>query len=188
MMPTRSAFTSTLSFAPSLASTLVSAIPAARDTAVGAPSPGGALAPMLSTLMIRPQRRARIPGIARRLSRMAAKSFRSRSACQSASEISAKGPRWLVPALLTRMSTCPNAASASRKARSHPSAVEMSAAIDADLRAGRRRLQLGLGLGERIRPARHQRHLAARPGKGAPHRQAQPLGAAGDQRRAAFYG
>ena len=76
------ALTSTLCGAPSLASTLVSARPAARDIEVGTLSARGALAPMLSTLMMRPQRRSFICGEARRMSRMAANSFCSRSQLQ----------------------------------------------------------------------------------------------------------
>ena len=86
---------------------LVSAMPAARETEVGVDPPGGALAPILSTLMMRPHLRSRMAGSASRESRMAAKSFRSRSSCQSASVTSRKPPRWDVPALLIRISTWP---------------------------------------------------------------------------------
>ena len=73
--------------APSPARTFVNAMPAARDTAVGAPPARGALAPMFSTLMIRPQLRCFIPGQASRASRIAANSFSSRSSCQISSVI-----------------------------------------------------------------------------------------------------
>ena len=125
MMPTSSALTRMLSGANSFASALVSAIPAARLTEVGAEVASGALAPMLSTLMMRPQRRARIPGSTARDRRMAANSFRSRSDCQKASVCSRKGPRWDVPALLIRMSTAPAASAA----RAQPSTVPTSAAM-----------------------------------------------------------
>src|SRR5689334_3032813 len=83
MRPTSTALTSTLWGAPSPANTLVKAMPAARVTAVGAPLAGGALAPVLSTLLMRPQRRCFIPGNAARQSRIAANSLRSMSCCQS---------------------------------------------------------------------------------------------------------
>ena len=56
------AFTSTLCGANSADSALVIAMPAARDTEVGMLFGRGALAPMLSTLMMRPQRRSFICG------------------------------------------------------------------------------------------------------------------------------
>src|SRR3546814_9756545 len=58
--------------APSKDRTLVIAMPAARVTEVGADPPPGALAPTLRTLITRPQRRSRMPGKARRISRIAA--------------------------------------------------------------------------------------------------------------------
>ena len=127
MRPTNMPFTRTLWGAPSPASTLVSAMPAARDTAVGAPPAGGALAPVLSTLMIRPQRRCFMPGKTRRTARIAANSFNSRSSTHSASVISSKGMRREVPALLTRISTGPNAFSAVAMRRSMSSALPTSA-------------------------------------------------------------
>src|SRR6516165_3224871 len=68
----------------------------------------GALAPRLSTLMIRPQRRSFICGKTRRFKRIWANSFRSRSACQTSSVSSSEGPRIPWPALLTRMSILPS--------------------------------------------------------------------------------
>src|SRR6516164_7143495 len=75
MKPTSIALTSTLCGAPSCESTLVSAMPAARVIEVGALPPRGALAPILSTLMMRPHRRSFICGHTSRVSRMAANSF-----------------------------------------------------------------------------------------------------------------
>src|SRR5215467_8872216 len=85
MKPTSIALTSTLCGAPSCESTLVSAMPAARVIEVGALPPRGALAPMLSTLMMRPQRRSFICGHTSRVSRMAANSFWSKSCCRNSS-------------------------------------------------------------------------------------------------------
>ena len=56
--------------APSCESTLVSAMPAAREIEVGALPPRGALAPMLSTLMTRPHLRSFICGQTSRVIRM----------------------------------------------------------------------------------------------------------------------
>ena len=50
-------------------------MPAAREIEVGALPPRGALAPMLSTLMMRPQRRSFICGQTSRVKRSAANSF-----------------------------------------------------------------------------------------------------------------
>ena len=88
-------------------------MPAARDTEVGALAARGAFAPMLSTLMMRPHLRSFICGMTRRQKRTAANSFSSRSSCSSASDIASNGPAREVPALLTMMSTLPNAAIAS---------------------------------------------------------------------------
>jgi hypothetical protein len=114
MRPTSSAFTNTLCAAYSLANTLVSAIPAARVTVVGALWARGALAPVLSTLMMRPQRRSFICGNTSRAKRICANTLRSMSACQTASVISSNFPVCEVPALLTRMSILPSAAMAAR--------------------------------------------------------------------------
>ena len=81
--------------------------PAARLTLVGVESAPGALAPMFSTLTTRPHLRSRMPGSARRSRRMAANSFRSRSPCQSSSVTVSNALAWLMPALLTTMSTLP---------------------------------------------------------------------------------
>src|SRR5262249_10926472 len=103
-------------------------MPAARVTAVGAPAAGGALAPVLRTLMIRPQRRCFMPAKAARLSLMAASSLRSISCCHSSSERLSKGPRCEVPALLTSTSILPSPAWAAAKAPRQPSALPTSAA------------------------------------------------------------
>jgi len=71
--PTSIALTSTPCGAFSLESALVSASPAARLTLVGVESAPGALAPMLSTLTMRPHLRSRMPGSAARHRRIAAK-------------------------------------------------------------------------------------------------------------------
>src|ERR1700733_14388831 len=85
MRPTSMAFTSTLCGASSCDSALVMAMPAAREIDVGLLLGRGALAPMLSTLMMRPQRRSFICGAASRISRTAANSFNSRSSCRVSS-------------------------------------------------------------------------------------------------------
>jgi hypothetical protein len=100
--------TSTLCGAPSIDIALVSAICAARLTEVGALSAPGALAPMLSTLMMRPHLRCFICGIRMRQKRICANSLRSRSDCHCASVSVSDGPRVDWPALLTKMSTLPN--------------------------------------------------------------------------------
>src|SRR5215469_13201454 len=79
MMPTSMAFTSTLCGANSCDSALVIAMPAPRDIEVGMLLGRGALAPMLRTLMMRPQRRSFIWGVTSRINRTAANSFSSRS-------------------------------------------------------------------------------------------------------------
>src|SRR5580698_4702100 len=94
--------------APSADMTFISAMPAARDTAVGAPLARGALAPVFSTLMMRPHFRSFIPGQQRRARRIAANSFRSRSSCQMSSVIWSDGIARDMPALLIRISTWPN--------------------------------------------------------------------------------
>ena len=120
------ALTSTLCRAFSWLSTLVSASPAARLTLVGVELAPGALAPMFSTLTMRPQLRLRMPGSARRASRMAANSLRSRSLCQSSSVTVSNGFAWLTPALLTRMSTLPKSATTWSKVSAIRWALETS--------------------------------------------------------------
>ena len=71
------------------------------------PRGGGALAAVLSTLMIRPHRRSFIPGQTSLLIRIAANSLRSKSACQISSVTDTNGIARDVPALLTRISTLP---------------------------------------------------------------------------------
>ena len=95
--------------APSCESTLVSAMPAAREIEVGALPPRGALAPMLSTLMMRPHLRSFICGQTSRVKRIAANSFWSRSCCRNSSVSFSNGLVAEVPALLTTMSILPNA-------------------------------------------------------------------------------
>src|SRR5262245_1631010 len=108
MKPTSIALTSTLCGAPSCESTLVNAMPAARVIEVGALPPRGALAPMLSTLMMRPQRRSFICGHTSRVSRMAANSFWSKSCCRNSSVSFSNGLVADVPALFTTMSILPS--------------------------------------------------------------------------------
>ena len=103
------AFTSTLCGANSCDSALVIAMPAARDIEVGMLFGRGALAPMLSTLMMRPQRRSFICGATSRINRTAANSFSSRSSCRISSVTFSNGIARDVPALLTMMSTLSNA-------------------------------------------------------------------------------
>ncbi len=112
--------------APSPASTFVSAMPAARLIVVGALPARGVLAPMFSTLITRPQRRAFICGHASRVSRIAANSLRSRSSCQIASVTDSNGAVRAVPALFTTMSMRPNRAITASKARCTSSAFETS--------------------------------------------------------------
>ena len=85
--PTSMPFTRMPCGAPSPASIFISAMPAARDTAVGAPFARGALAPRFSTLMMRPHLRSFMPGHTRRHRRIAPNSFSSRSSCQISSVI-----------------------------------------------------------------------------------------------------
>ena len=87
----------------------MNAMPAARDTAVGAPFARGAFAPVFSTLMMRPHLRSFMPGHTSRASRIAANNFSSRSSCQISSVISVDGIAIDWPALLIRISTLPNA-------------------------------------------------------------------------------
>ena len=63
---------------------------------------------MLSTLMMRPQRRSFICGHTRRVSRIAANSFSSKSSRHTSSVISSKAPVRDVPALFTTISILPN--------------------------------------------------------------------------------
>ena len=90
--------------------TATSAMPAARLTAVGAPPAFGAFAPRFRTLMMRPHLRSRMPGMTKRLSRIAENNFRSRSSCQTSSLTSRNAPRCDVPALFTKTSILPNSA------------------------------------------------------------------------------
>ena len=93
------------------------AMPAARDTAVGAPLARGALAPRFSTLMIRPHLRCCMPGQTSRAKRIAANSFSSRSSCQISSVIWVDGMAREVPALFTRISTLPKVLTTASKVR-----------------------------------------------------------------------
>ena len=120
------ALTSTLCCAFSFDIALVSARPAARLTLVGVELAFGALAPMLSTLTMRPHLRCFMPGSARRQRRMAANSLRSRSPCQSASVTVSNALAWLMPALFTRMSTLPKSASIFFQVSAIGSALETS--------------------------------------------------------------
>jgi hypothetical protein len=80
---------------------------------VGALRARGALAPILSVLMTRPQRRSFICGHTSRVRRMAANSFWSKSSRQISSVMSSKAPVREVPALFTTMSILPSARMAS---------------------------------------------------------------------------
>ena len=102
--PIFKAFTRTLCAAPSPAKTLVSAMPAARVTEVGAEPLAGVLARVLSILIILPQRLAFIDGRTKRLKRTAAMSLRSKSYCHSSSVMASKAPAFAKPALFTRIS------------------------------------------------------------------------------------
>ena len=117
MKPISRALTRILNGPPSPASTLVSAMPAARVTAVGPPPGRGALAPILSVLMTRPQRRSLSCGHTSRVSRMAANSFWSKSSRQISSVICSNGALRDTPALFKRISILPKAAMVSSKAR-----------------------------------------------------------------------
>ncbi len=98
----------------------------AADTAVEAEPAFGALAPMFNTLMIRPHRRSTICGQTRRARRIAANSFRSRSACHTASVMVGNAPAYEVPALLTRMSSRPKTRTVSACAAAIFSAFDTS--------------------------------------------------------------
>ena len=110
MRPTRRPLTRILKPAFSFARTFVNAMPAARLTAVGAPPAFGAFAPRFRTLMMRPHLRSRMPGMTKRLSRIAENNFRSRSSCQTSSLTSRNAPRCDVPALFTKTSILPKSA------------------------------------------------------------------------------
>src|SRR3546814_17168688 len=83
MTPTQSAFTRMFHGASSCDITLVSVRPAERLSGVGALSPFGALALALTTLMIRPPRRAFMAGLTSLARRPAATTFGSRYAIRS---------------------------------------------------------------------------------------------------------
>ena len=68
-------------------------------------------------LITRPQPREHMPGPRARASRNGAFRFVSTTVSQSASSISSAGPRMLMPALLTRMSTVPKPPSTSATSR-----------------------------------------------------------------------
>src|ERR1700744_5562262 len=108
MTPTCSELTRILCGAPSCDIALVSAICAARLTEVGALSAPGALAPILSTLMMRPHLRCFICGIRMRQKGICANSLRSRSDCHCASVIVSDGPGVDWQGLLTKMSPLRN--------------------------------------------------------------------------------
>src|SRR5580704_3399470 len=129
MTPTCSELTRTLYGAPSCDNALVNAICAARLTEVGALSAPGALAPILSTLMMRPHLRCFICGKRMRQKRICANNLRSRSACHCASVSVSDGPRVDCPALLTKMSTLPNSALACLQAASIGPAFDTSQLI-----------------------------------------------------------
>ena len=81
--------------------------PAARVTVVGMDLALGCLAPMFVTLIMRPHLFLRISGMAKRDKRIAANSFKSKSACQVWSVTDSNSPVAEVPALLIRMSMRP---------------------------------------------------------------------------------
>src|SRR5258707_8007256 len=109
--PRQTVFTRMWSGAYSLASDLVRLIPAARVTLVGRERATGTFPPTVVTLTIRPPPRFFIWGMTRRQKRTAAMSLTSMSAAHVASSTFSNGPADEVPALLTRMSTPPCAAS-----------------------------------------------------------------------------
>jgi len=120
-----------LSGASSFDSALVKASPAARVTVVGIDFARGCLAPMLVRFTIRPPPWRFMCGIASRARRIAANSLSSKSACHIASVAAANSPVAEVPALLTRMSSRPKAASVSATTRSQSAALLTSACTGA---------------------------------------------------------
>ena len=106
-MPMQTVLTRMLSGARSLDSPLVMAMPVARDIEVGMEDGPGVRPPRLVTLMMRPPPTLRISGMARRISRTAPQTFRSKSYSQSESLTSSKGLAIEMPALFTRISSRP---------------------------------------------------------------------------------
>src|ERR1044071_2888636 len=133
MTPTCSELHKTLCGAPSCDIAFVNAIWAARLTEVGALSAPGALAPILSTLMMRPHFRSFICGIKMRQKRICANNLRSRSPCHCSSVIVSDGPRIDWPALLTKISTLPNSELACLQAASLGPAFDTSQLIASTL-------------------------------------------------------
>ncbi len=179
------ALTSTLCGAPSPASTLVSAMPAARDTAVGALAGRGALAPILSTLMMRPQRRSFMPGSARRASRIAREQLEVEIVLPDRVgdllELAGLRRAGIVDEDVDLAEGVDDGAPGAPRA---PAAFATShgKAPHLGLRRGR---DAALGLGEGFGAARQDRHFRARLRELGRHRQPQPLAAAGDERSAA---
>ena len=162
MTPTCSELTSTLCGAPSIDIALVSAICAARLTEVGALSAPGALAPMLSTLMMRPHLRCFICGIRMRQKRICANSLRSRSACHCSSVMRLRrAARRLAGVVDKDVDLAEFADSPASQAASIGPAFDTSQLIARTLPlaalAGSR-----LGVGERALIARQDRDIGAR--------------------------
>src|ERR1035437_9881319 len=131
--PMHTVFTRIWCGANSFDSALVNASPAARVTVVGIDLARGCLAPILVMLTMRPPPCRFMCGIARRASRIAAKSLSSKSACQMSSVTDSNSPVAEVPALLTRMSSRPNALTASATSFAQSSARLTSACTAATL-------------------------------------------------------
>ena len=121
---------------------LVRAMPAARLKVVGPLAAAGALPLTLTTLRMRPQRCRCMCGRTSWLKRMAACSFRSRSAFKTARLISRNGLRAEEPALLTRMSTFFPASEIAANARSMAAGSDTSHAIAGDAARPTSRRQL----------------------------------------------
>ena len=115
--------------ANSFDSILVSASPAAREMEVGPDPAPGCLAATLVMLMTRPPPCLIMCGTARRVQRIAPKTFNSKSAAHLASSVSRKAPRCELPALLTRISMRPNLAATALMNCSMSAALLISAAI-----------------------------------------------------------
>ena len=120
---------------------------------------------------------------------MAANSLRSRSPCQSSSVTVSNALAWLMPALLTTMSTLPKSATTFFQVSAIGCGLGDVAGIGLDLGVGLAGglLHLGLGRGQRIGLARQHRHRAARSGEFLGHGEAETGARTGDHGHAAVH-
>ncbi len=159
-------------------------MPAAREIEVGALPPRGALAPMLSTLMMRPQRRSFICGQTSRVKRMRGEQLLVEVVLQD-----------LVGQLLERAGrggagvVDDDVDLAERLHRLVVDALDVGGLGDVALHADDPAARLGADrldrLVERLAAARHDRDVGAGGGEAGGDRKADALAAAGDDGRAA---